>query len=144
MPRPYDGDELILCPIHSSDFNHTCAVIVSGDGVNACGHTLLHIGDSWYAHVAGFYNVPKFMHESGYKRYLKENGKREIRRWLIRIPNPQGAHTKLHELVEKPWLWTILPHNCSSFAEEVVRAGGSKAGQYFNCPTAERFASKLS
>jgi hypothetical protein len=102
----------------------------------------LHIGGSWswYVHIAGFYKVPKFMHESGYKRYLKENGKREIRRWIVKLPNPQGAHKKLHELIEKPWLWGIVAHNCASFVEEVVQAGGSKAGVYLNCPIAEPFA----
>ena len=139
MSTPYDGDVMILCPLDLTDFRHTCAVVVSGDGVNACGHTLLHIGDSWYVHIAGVYKMPKFMHESGYMRYLKENGKREIRRWNIKLPNPQGAYGKLEELIGKPWLWGVLPHNCASFVEEVVRAGGSKAGMYFNCPTAEPF-----
>jgi hypothetical protein len=142
MSKPYEGAQMIVCPLEESDFQHVCAVVVSGDGVNACGHTLLHIGGSWswYVHIAGFYKVPKFMHESGYKRYLKENGKREIRRWIVKLPNPQGAHKKLHELIEKPWLWGIVAHNCASFVEEVVQAGGSKAGVYLNCPIAEPFA----
>lgn len=140
MPAPYDGDEMILCPLDFSDFNHTCAVVVSGYGPNFCGHTLLHVGDSWYFHVAGGYRVPKFMHESGYQRYLKENVKREIRRWIVKLPNPRGAHLKLHELLKKPWLWGVLPHNCASFVEEVLQAGGSKAGMYLNCPSAEPFA----
>jgi hypothetical protein len=91
-------------------------------------------------HIAGFYKMPKFMHESGYRRYMKENGKREMRRWPIKLPNPRGAHEKLHELIEKPWLWGILAHNYASFVEEVVQAGGSKAGIYLNCPIAEPFA----
>jgi hypothetical protein len=140
MSKPFDGDAMILCPLDLTDFKHTCAVIVSGDGVNACGHTVLHIGDSWYVHIAGFYKAPKFMHESGYQRYLRESGKREIRRWIVRLPNPAGAHRKLEELIAKPWLWGILPHNCASFAEEVLQAGGSKAGMYFNCPSVEPFA----
>jgi hypothetical protein len=140
MSKPFDGDAMILCPLDLTDFKHTCAVIVSGDGVNACGHTVLHIGDSWYVHIAGFYKAPKFMHESGYQRYLRENGKHELRRWIVRLPNPAGAHRKLEELIAKPWLWGILPHNCASFAEEVLQAGGSKAGMYFNCPSVEPFA----
>lgn len=140
MPAHYEGDRMILCPLDITDFKHTCAVVVSGDGPNFCGHTLLHIGDRWYVHVAGGYSVPKFMHADGYQRYLKENGKREIRRWIVKLPNPQGAHQKLHELLEKPWLWAILPHNCASFVEEIVQAGGSKAGMYFNCPSVEPFA----
>jgi hypothetical protein len=140
MSTPYEGDAMILCPLHATDFRHTCAVVVSGDGINACGHTLLHVGDSWHVHIAGFYKAPKFMHEDGYKRYLKENGKREIRRWLINLPNPREAHRKLDELIAKPWLWGIVAHNCASFVEEVLQAGGSKAGVYLNCPIAEPFA----
>jgi hypothetical protein len=138
----YEGAPMIICPLEERDFQHVCAVIVSGDGVNACGHTLLHISGSWgwYVHISGFYKAPKFIPESGYKRYLNENGKREIRRWQIKLPNPKGAYDKLHELVQKPWLWGIVAHNCTSFAEEVVQAGGSKAVQYFNCPIAEPFA----
>ena len=140
MSAPYEGDEMILCPLHTSDFGHTCAVVVSGYGPNFCGHTLLHVGDAWYFHVAGGYKAPKFMHEDGYKRYLKENDKREIRRWIVKLPNPQGAHQKLHQLLKKPWLWGVLPHNCASFVEEVLQAGGSNAGMYLNCPAAEPFA----
>lgn len=79
------------------------------------------------------------MREDGYIRYLKENGKREIRRWKVTIPNPVGAHHKLEELLAKQWLWFLLAHNCVSFVEDIVRAGGSKAGMYFNCPTVEPF-----
>jgi hypothetical protein len=140
MPAPYDGNEMVLCPLHSADFKHTCAVIVSGDPGNFCGHALLHVGDSWYFHVAGRNNLPKFMHESGYQRYLKEAGKHEIRRWIVKLPDPQGAHLKLRELMRKQWLWMILPNNCTSFVEEVVQAGGSNAGMYFNCPSVEPFA----
>ena len=140
MSVPYDGDEMILCPLDFTDFKRIWAIIVSGYGPNVCGHTLLHVGDCWYFHVAGGYTVPKFMHESGYQRYLKENEKREIRRWLVDLPNPRRAHQKLHELLKKPWLWAVLPHNCASFVEEIVKAGGSNAGIYLNCPTAEQFS----
>lgn len=140
MAEPYNGDEVVINPLKPSDFTHTCAVIVSGDGVNMCGHALLHVGDSWYFHVAGRNNLPRFMHESGYMRYLKENGKREYGRWIITLPNPAGAHRKLDELLAKKWLWLVVRDNCVSFVEEVVQAGGSKAGMYFNCPAAEPFA----
>lgn len=140
MPKPFDGDEMILCPLHTSDFQHTCAVIVSGDIGNFCGHALLHVGHGWYFHVAGRNNLPKLMSEGGYQRYLKENGKREIRRWRITIRNPAGAHRKLEELLRKQWMWLVLPNNCAAFVEEVVQAGGSDAGMYFNCPTVEPFA----
>lgn len=140
MSEPYHGDVLRHCPIKPFDFHHCCAVVVSGDGINFCGHALLHTGSGWYFHVAGFYSVPKFMREDGYMRYLKESGKHEVRRWTIKIPNPAGAHRKLEELLAARWLWAILPHNCTAFVEDVVQAGGSKAGMYFNCPTVEPFA----
>jgi len=137
---PYEGDVLIQCPLKPFDFQHTCAVIVTGDGPNFCGHALLHTAGGWYFHVAGRNNLPKFMREDGYLRYLKETGKSEIRRWLVKIPNPAGAHAKLEELMSKRWLWLVLPNNCVSFVEKVVQAGGSSAGMYFNCPAAEPFA----
>jgi len=141
MSNPYEGAAMILCPLEERDFQHVCAVIVTGDKFNPCGHTLLHVGGSWswYVHIAGPYKLPKWIPGSNYLRYLNENGKREIRRWTIKLPNPKGAHDKLHELMQKPWLWGVVAHNCTSFAEEVARAGGSKAGQYFNCPIAEPF-----
>jgi hypothetical protein len=136
----YEGDEMIVCPLDVSDFRHVCAVIVSGDKGNPCGHALLHVGNAWYFHVAGFYKLPKYMHEDGYRRYMRENNKREIRRWPIRLPNPRGAHEKLHDLLAKKWLWGIVVNNCTSFVEEIVQAGGSNAYQMFNCPSAEPFA----
>lgn len=80
------------------------------------------------------------MREDGYMRYLKENGKHEIRRWIVKIPNPADAHAKLEELLTQRWRWLVLPHNCVAFVEEVVKAGGSDAGMYLNCPAAEPFA----
>lgn len=137
-PRPYIGDVMFKCFLRPSDFKHTCAVIVSGDGINFCGHALLHIGGTgWYFHVAGFNEVPRFMSEDGYKRYLKEGNKHEIRRKLVPIPNPLGAHRRLEEILSKIWQWLLIPNNCASFVEEIVQTGGSNAGLYFNCPTAE-------
>lgn len=79
------------------------------------------------------------MNEAGYRRYLKEGGKREIRRWLVAISDPLGAHRKLEELLAKRWQWLLLPNNCVSFVEEIVFAGGSKAHMHYNCPTLEAF-----
>jgi hypothetical protein len=140
MSTHYQGDVMLQCPLKPFDFKHACAVIVSGDSINFCGHAMLHTGGGWYFHIAGKYEVPKFMREDGFQRYLKENGKHEIRRWRIQIPNPAGAHRKLEELLAKPWRWLLLPNNCTTFVEEVVQAGGSKAGMYFNCPSVEPFA----
>lgn len=46
---------------------------------------------------------------------------------------------KLEELLAAKWTWGVLPHNCASFVEEVVQAGGSDAGLYSNCPALETF-----
>ena len=138
--RRYLGDVMLHCLVSPSAFQHCCAVIVTGDPGNPCGHSLLHTGGGWYFHVAGGHTVPRFMSEGGYKRYLRENGKQEIRRWPIKVPDPVGAHRKMQELLARQWLWLGIPQNCVSFVEEIVRAGGSKAGMYFNCPSAEPFA----
>ena len=141
MSESYEGEVMHQCMIRPFDFEHTHAVVVSGDKWNPCGHAILNAGGfaGWYFHVAGRYIVPRYMRPNDYKRYLTENGKHEIRRTVVKIPNPIGAHRKLEELLSTPWFWGGLPHNCASFLEAVVQAGGSKAGLYFNCPTLEAF-----
>ncbi|MDR2925897.1 MAG: hypothetical protein LBU76_08140 [Azoarcus sp.] len=135
--KSYDGD--IMHPSHLSlDFTMVYAVVVSGTSWNPCGHMLLKTR-SGYFHVAEIKGRPRHMTEEGYKRYLVENGKREIRRTYVSIPNPGASYRKLQELLVKDWSWWVLPNNCAAFVEDVVRAGGSDAGLYFNCPTRERF-----
>jgi hypothetical protein len=77
--------------------------------------------------------------EYAYRRYLREHQKRELRRTFVSVPNPERAHQKLEELLAKKWSWFVLPNNCASFVEDVVQAGGSKAGLYMNCPSIENF-----
>lgn len=139
ITSPYAGDVMLHCIVRPADFRHACVVVVSGDGVNFCGHALLHTGGGWYFHTAGGNTVPRFMTEGDYRRYLREAGKYEIRRWPLTLPDPHGAHRKMEELLARQWLWLVLPQNCVSFVEEIVRAGGSKAGLYFNCPAGEAF-----
>lgn len=138
----YDG--LIMgrdgSPVRAADFHHACVVVVSGDAGNPCGHALLHVGRSWYFHVAGWRHHPRYLTESGYRSYLTKAGKKEYRRWPVHIPNPDGAYQKLLELMEKEWRFLLLDRNCVVFIEEIVRAGGSDAGMYLNCPRLERFA----
>lgn len=139
-PSAYIGEMMHNCFVQPSNFNHTCVVVVSGDSINFCGHALLHIGGTgWYFHVAGFNEVPRYMSEAGYQRYLKEGEKHEIRRWSVPIPDPLGAHRKLEELLATRWQWLLLPNNCVSFVEEIVFAGGSNAHLHYNCPTLEAF-----
>ena len=135
----YEGD-----PMNESrafSFTSTNAVVVSGVAVNPCGHLILNLGGSPgdYFHVSELYGYPRYMNEDGYQRYLKENGKKELRRWTVTITKPDEANAKLDQLMSEKWFWGLLPHNCAAFVEDVVQAGGSSAGLYFNCPTAEAF-----
>lgn len=139
---PYEGDELNTCLARAFDFNVVEAVVVSGDRWNPCGHMVLMVGrpNSYYFHTAGgFHGRPKYMRELGFKRYLRETKKRILSRQPVAITDPMAAQAKLDELMAKPWTWMVLPNNCANFVEEVVQAGGSKAGLWLNCPTKESF-----
>jgi hypothetical protein len=139
--QPYVGELMVLCLVQPFDFQNAYAVAVSGASWNPCGHMLLNTGGrgGWYFHVAQRKGQPRFMREAGYHRYLAEHGKRELRRTHVPIPNPDGAHSKLEQLLATQWRWFVLPNNCASFVEDVVRAGGSTAGLYSNCPSREQF-----
>jgi len=135
----YDGDYMTFCA--AFDFSRTYAVTVSGAAWNPCGHLLLNTGGrgGYYFHVAEVRGRPKYMRQSGYERYLKENEKKELSRVSVKVPDPAAANRKLEELLLKKWTWFVLPNNCASFVEDVVQAGGSKAGLYSNCPARETF-----
>lgn len=137
----YDGEDLNVCMARAFNFNLTTAVTVSGDAWNLCGHLLLQVGGlaGFYFHVAGLRSRPKYMDESGFRRYLRETKKRVLSQRRVPIPNPMGAQLELDRLMSQPWTWMLLPNNCAHFVERVVQAGGSTAGLYFNCPTKEVF-----
>jgi hypothetical protein len=136
----YIGDLMDSCQI-SFDFSRAYAVVVSGATWNPCGHMLLNTGGygGWYFHVAEIRGRPRYMGETGYKRYLSEHGKVELSRTYVPVPNPAASQWQLEELLVDPWTWLILPNNCAHFVEEVLQAGGSKAGLYSNCPSKEVF-----
>jgi hypothetical protein len=53
----------------------------------------------------------------------------------VRITDPKWAQRKLEELSAARWRWMVLPHNCASYVEEILTAGGAKdAGIASNCP----------
>lgn len=137
--EPYEGELGPACL--TVDFSHAYAVVVSGVWMNPCGHMILNVGGvgGWYFHIAEWHNFPRYMDERGYRRYLADNHKREIRRTPVPLPHPEAANRRLCELLGERWQWGILPHNCATFVEEVLQAGGTNAGLYSNCPTAERF-----
>jgi hypothetical protein len=132
----YDGDMLKNISAHPCMFDETFAVVVTG--VTQCGHMLLNLmgKQGWYFHVARVYDYPRIMGFAGYKKYLKENSKKEVNRRKIKVPKPEGSIKRLEELMGKKWLWGVLPHNCASFVETIVQAGGSDFGLISNCPRA--------
>jgi hypothetical protein len=141
----YEGEILNACGAINMDFSVASIVAVSGDGPNVCGHLLLHSqkGGGYYFHVTGDPNAsglkqargyPMYMNEAGYRKYLKETGKTELRRRTIELPNPEGAMLYIESLLAEKWTWAVLPHNCVAFVEEVIKAGGGNWGSYSNCP----------
>jgi hypothetical protein len=135
---PYEGELLTQCGvINLLDFSEVSVVAVSGSGPNVCGHLILYTSSKggYYFHVASVNSYPRYMTETGFRRYLKENGKRELRRRSLKLPNPDAAADTLESLLARTWLWGVLPHNCVAFCEAVISAGGGSWGSYSNCPT---------
>lgn len=130
----YLGERLLMCRAVPFNWNACHLVVVSGTGPNFCGHAIVNAGE-YYFHVDGLNGYPWYMDSQGYRRYLKENDKRELQRTRVPLPNPKGAQRKLEELSVKRWRWLVLPHNCASYVEEIFRAGGSKFSNLLNCPT---------
>ena len=137
----FEGDVLTSCGLIQFNFSVSYAVVVSGVKFNPCGHLILNTGGlcGFYCHIAERKGYPRYMDESGYRRYLSENGKHEIRRQYVPLKEPDKAYAKVEELLSKSWSWWVLPHNCVSFVEEVLQAGGTTAGLYSNCPIFENF-----
>ena len=144
----YEGDLLLMCP-GDIDFQTTFAIVVSGAAGNPCGHMILCTGpangNKWYFHVAGqgveealgVYAYPKFMLEDGFHRYLRENGKHELRRLDAKLQYPEKAYDRLMTLMSGKWFWGVLIHNCATFVQEVISAGGGDLNVVLNCPDQE-------
>lgn len=141
----YEGEVLTACGAISIDLSDAYIIAVSGDGPNICGHLLLYSskGGGYYFHVTGDPNAkglgkvrgyPMYMNDAGYRRYLKETGKSELRRKPISLPNPDAAFLYIESLLAEKWTWGVLPHNCVAFVEAVIQAGGGNWGSYSNCP----------
>ena len=124
----YEGDVLQFCPANPFAVHQAHAVIVSGDPPNTWGHMLLNTGGrgGMYLQVAGIHRCLRYMTETGYQRYLRETGKTELRRFPLHLTNRATAHLKLEELLSKPWSWWVVRHNCETFVEEIVIAGGGR------------------
>ncbi len=124
----YEGEVLNFCPRNPFALGRAYAVVVSPDWPNPWAHMLLNTGGvgGTYFQVAGRRVVPRYMNEVGYRRYLKEWGKTELRRFNVQMPNPNSAMLKLEELLSKPWGWWVVRHNCETFVEEIIVAGGGR------------------
>lgn len=131
----YDGEYMTHCGQVEMDCSIVSIVAVSGDFPNPCGHLLAMTRCRNYFHVAQFRGSPKFMTDAGYRRYLKEAGKSEIRRRSLSLPAPDGAKLYLENLMANTWTWGVIPNNCVAFVEEVIAAGGGTWSSYSNCPS---------
>lgn len=124
----YEGDILEHCYEDLFDFSNTSAVIVSGDWPNQFGHMLLCTGlgeKRIYAQVvAAIYARPRYMTQAGYVRYLLELHKHEIRRMPVVIKDQSAALLALERALSQPRTWWAVVHNCESFVEDIVVAGG--------------------
>ncbi|HWA59332.1 MAG TPA: hypothetical protein VG692_18915 [Gemmatimonadales bacterium] len=140
----YEGDVLMACGLVQPDFTETYIVAVSGDGPNVCGHLLVYDArGGYYFHAVGdpggrglgkMVGYPLYMTDAGYRRYLSECGKTELRRRRVSLPNPAGARDFIENRLADTWAWGVLPHNCVAFVEAVISAGGGSWGSYSNCP----------
>jgi hypothetical protein len=129
----YLGEHLYHCPRVPYNWRQTQVIVVSGDGPNFCGHALLSAGD-YYFHIDGRNDRPFYLNEAGYRRFLKENNKREIQRKWIPLRDPDGAQKRPEELSVKNWRFTLFSHNCVAYIEEILKAGGSKVRNLLSCP----------
>ena len=96
--------------------------------------------------MAGLNDYPRYMSETDYRQYLDEGGKNELNRVSIEIPDPTSALLHLEgTMTRSKWSWWLLPNNCVSFVEEVLKAGGSNWSSVTNCPVlaADVIPSKL-
>ena len=133
----YDGEVLDACGVIEIDLTTAYVVAVSGSAPNVCGHLLIFAGNKggYYFHVAELHGYPKYMDQAGFQKYLKDNGKKELKRIRVVLPDPQGAVAYLEELLASKWLWGVLPNNCVAFVEEVIKAGGGNWSSASNCPS---------
>jgi hypothetical protein len=96
----YLGERLLQCNAVPFNWSQSRLIIVSGSGITLCGHTIVSAG-AFYFHIDGLNDYPWYMAEVGYRRYLKENAKRELYRRQVLLKNPMGAQKKLEELSTK-------------------------------------------
>ena len=133
----YDGEILDQCGVIEVTSPEAEAVIVSGQFPNKCGHVLFYTpsGGGYYLHVPGdWVGYPKYMTPHGFSKYIKDHGKTILNRKKVTLSNPNGVTLFLEECLSKKWKWKVLPDNCVTFVESMMKAGGGDWGLKSNCP----------
>src|SRR5262245_2430144 len=110
------------------DFARRCYIIgVNGGGANKWGHTILEVKQCYFQVARPGTHFPCWLDPQGFKDYMvKESKKLWWRVHIKDITNPAKAWAELDKQLHETWTWGIMWHNCQSFAERIVHAGGSK------------------
>lgn len=120
------------------DWSRVQIVLVTGWKINTCGHVLLHVGGGLghYFHFDGsMFDYPKYIKgDSEYRTYLTMNGKKELLRKSVDLPRKDAAQQRLCTLMHQKWLTLIVAHNCASFVQQVIEAGGNYWAFPQHCP----------
>lgn len=138
----YIGDQINGKPMPKDlDWSRTEIVLVSGDTWNPCGHVLLSVGGGFGHYfqytTASVYGYATYIDsESNFQRYLLENKKSELSRKKLTIPDSKKAEERLTKLMNNKWAYGLVVHNCATFVEEVVKAGGNFWDFPDSCPSA--------
>lgn len=112
------------------------AVVVTGDGINGCGHMLLNVGGryGYYVHIAGTRAYPKLLEWHQYGTYLSGNRKKELFRQTVYVPFADTMMTFIEKSMSELWQWLGPIHNCATFVEKAFYAGGVPMHTLANCP----------
>jgi hypothetical protein len=107
--------------------------------LNPFGHALFRMGHRFgFLHVDEPHAYPKFIAANELRHYLRDEGKHITHEQTIRLPNPNGALAAIRRLGRKKWWWLVIPHNCVSFCEAILHAGGSHWTSLTNLPLLDR------
>lgn len=131
----YDGEEISYCDPNAFASGRGEVVVVSGDGINICGHVLLNVVGFGYRHLRGETARPRYLRTSlGFDRYLRENQKRVYGRYSFEFSSPACATRRYCHLIAEYWKYGLIRHNCASFVRSILSAGGISGNFPVQCP----------
>lgn len=107
------------------DWSNTQIVLVTGNGINACGHVLLSVGGDFFHYAGKAHGYPNYIPGYEYQSYLRINGKKELLRKKLDIPYPKKAQEELEKLMSLKWRYLLVSHNCVTFILTITQAGGN-------------------